>query len=113
VTERSVDKIERILAETEDADDLLRQTMTALVEDPEIVWAGIRFLEDGELVLGPEGGSPDDTRRTHVPITFHGAVVGELQTDGNPERAQLERVAALIAPHVLIGWDTKGETWEP
>ena len=26
---------------------------------------------------------------------------------------EIERVAELIAPFVLIGWDTGGETWQP
>jgi hypothetical protein len=108
-----VDEIERILAETVDADEILRRTVVALVSDPLISWAGIGFLEGGEFTLGPEAGSPEEARRTHVPVAYQGAVVGTLQADGNPDRAQLERVATLIAPHVLIGWDTGGETWDP
>ena len=105
--------IERILHETEDADDVLRGAVAALTTDPEIVCAGIGFLEDGVLTLGPTSGIPSETRRVRVPIAFQGAPVGELWADGNPDRAVLEHVASLVAPYVLIGWDTGGEAWEP
>ena len=55
-----------------------------------------------------------------VPISFEGRVVGEIDIDsdapaafGQNDREFLERVAALIAPHCLVGWDTGGERWAP
>jgi hypothetical protein len=39
--------------------------------------------------------------------------VGELWVDGEADRGTLERVADRLAAHVLIGWDTQGEHWEP
>ena len=55
-----------------------------------------------------------------VPISFEGRVVGEIDIDsdalaafGEDDREFLERVAALIAPHCLVGWDTGGERWAP
>ncbi|HEV8685794.1 MAG TPA: GAF domain-containing protein [Gaiellaceae bacterium] len=55
-----------------------------------------------------------------VPIAFQGQVVGEIDIDsdepaafGEADRAFLERVAILISPHALTGWDTGGEAWEP
>ena len=55
-----------------------------------------------------------------VPISFEGRVVGEIDIDsdapaafGENDREFLERVAALIAPHCLVGWDTGGERWAP
>jgi hypothetical protein len=48
-----------------------------------------------------------------VSIAFQGTPVGELWVDGEAEEAFLERVAVLLSAHVLIGWDTRGETWEP
>ena len=55
-----------------------------------------------------------------VPIAYDGRVVGEIDIDsdepaafGDEDRVFLERVAALIAPHCLVGWDTGGARWEP
>jgi hypothetical protein len=113
VSDSPIDAIERVLAQHEDVDDALQQVVVALTADPAIVWAGIAFLDAGAFIDGPSAGLPDDTRRTAVPITYGGAVVGELRADGDPDRRVLEHVAALIAPQVLIGWDTGGEAWEP
>ena len=95
-----------------DADGILRSTVAALAAEPDVAWAGISFLEDGELAPGPSAGDPDVARRTTVPIVFRGAV-GELSTDGEVEVGLLERVAMLIATFVLVGWDTEGEDWQP
>ena len=113
MSERLAEAIERILGETEDADDVLCGAVAALVSDPDIAWAGVSFLDDGILVLGPEAGAPDEARRVRVPITFQDALVGELWADGIPDRELLEHVASLVAPQVLIGWDTGGDAWEP
>jgi GAF domain-containing protein len=50
-----------------------------------------------------------------VPIAYDGRVVGEIDIDSDRpaafsdgDRAFLERVAALISPHALVGWDTGG-----
>jgi L-methionine (R)-S-oxide reductase len=55
-----------------------------------------------------------------VPISFEGRVVGEIDIDsdepaafGVGDRQFLERVATLISPHCLVGWDTGGERWTP
>lgn len=47
-----------------------------------------------------------------VPIPYQGRVVGEIDIDsdtpaafGDDDRAFLERVALLISPHALVGWD--------
>jgi L-methionine (R)-S-oxide reductase len=47
-----------------------------------------------------------------VPIAYEGRVVGEIDIDsdepaafGESDRALLERVALLISPHCLVGWD--------
>ena len=58
-------------------------------------------------------GEPDETRRVRIPVLFQGSEVGELWVDGEADRAFLERVALLVSAHVLIGWDTRGEAWEP
>ena len=58
---------------------------------------------------------PDETRRTHVPVLWHGDRVAELAVDDAPEedRNFLEYVAVLVSGHCLVGWDTGGEIWEP
>jgi len=95
-----------------DADDVLRQTVASLVAEG-YAWAGIFFVEDGELVLGPEAGTPDEGRRVGVPVSWKGDRVAELAADGDVDRARLEQVAAEIADACLVGWDTGGEAWEP
>ena len=96
-----------------DADDVLRQTVAELTRGDGCMWAGIFFVEDGELVLGPESGEPDEAHRTTVPVTWKGERVAELAADGDVDRAQLEQVAAEIADQCLVGWDTGGQAWEP
>jgi L-methionine (R)-S-oxide reductase len=53
-----------------------------------------------------------------VPIPYEKRVVGEIDVDsdepaafGEADRAFLERVALLISPHCLVGWDTGGLPW--
>jgi hypothetical protein len=113
MSESPLEEVEHALAESSDVDDALRQVVVALTADPAVVWAGIAFADEGEMTDGPCAGTPDEARRTIVPIAFQGGLVGELRADGDPDLAVLERVATLIAPHVLIGWDTGGEAWEP
>ena len=109
----ALEALDRILNRGGDADDVLRAVVRVLATEPEIVWAGISFFEEGRLSLGPTAGEPDETRRVRVPVSFQGSNVGELWIDGEAEPAFLERVAVLISAYVLIGWDTRGEAWEP
>lgn len=109
----TLQSLERILEDGGDADDVLRAVVDALAGEDEISWAGVFFLEQGSLVLGPQAGTPDESRRLSVPVTYRGERVGELAADGEADQGLLERVAALVAAHVLLGWDTGGETWEP
>jgi L-methionine (R)-S-oxide reductase len=53
-----------------------------------------------------------------VPIPYEGRIVGEIDIDsdelsafGEADRTFLERVALLISPHCLVGWDTGGVPW--
>jgi hypothetical protein len=96
-----------------DADDVLRQTVAELAAGDGCTWAGIFFVEDGALVLGPSAGTPDEARRQAVPVTWRGDKVAELAVDGDVGRERLEQTAAEIADLCLVGWDTGGETWEP
>jgi hypothetical protein len=97
---------------TPDADEQLRQTVSELAAREGCAWAGIYFVEEGNLVLGPEAGAPDPARRTAVPVVWRGTRVAELAVDGEVETAELEAVATGIADLCLVGWDTGGEAWE-
>jgi hypothetical protein len=97
-----------------DADDVLREAVAELAKTYD--WAGIAFVEQGKLVLGPSTG-PEPETMFAVPIVYGGATVAELRVapaDVTPEqRASLERVAHELSPYSLVGWDTGGEAWSP
>ena len=114
-TDEALEAVDRILNGGGDADDVLREIVAALHEQTGYAWAGIFFLEDGELALGPQAGTPDETRRTSLPVIWQGTPVAELAVDDAPEedRMFLERVAVLVSGYCLVGWDTGGESWEP
>jgi hypothetical protein len=106
--------LDRVLNRGGDADDVLRAVVAIVAE--RFPWAGILFREDGRLVLGPSAGEPDEARRTTVPIAFQGSPVAELAVDGELDadgRAFVDRVALVISPYCLVGWDTGGEAWSP
>jgi hypothetical protein len=114
-TDEALEVVDRILNGGGDADDILREVVAALHEQTGYAWAGIFFLEDGELALGPQAGTPDETRRTSLPVIWQATPVAELAVDDAPEedRMFLERVAVLVSGYCLVGWDTGGESWEP
>jgi hypothetical protein len=95
-----------------DADEQLRQTVSELAAREGCRWAGIYFVEGGDLVLGPEAGTSDPIRRTTVPVIWRDTRVAELAVDGDVEPAELEAVAERIADLCLVGWDTGGEVWQ-
>jgi putative methionine-R-sulfoxide reductase with GAF domain len=107
------DTAERVLAEGGEADEVLRALVETLADEPGIDWAGVAFLDEGLLVLGPRAGEPDEARRMRVTVRYEGAAVGELWADGDVDVEALERVAERAADYVLVGWDTGGESWEP
>ena len=109
----ALEEIERILDRGSDADEVLRDVVAVLHSD--YSWVGISFVEEGELVLGPALGE-QTVEPTRIPISYENSVVAELGIVGEigPEdRTFLERVALLIAPFCLVGWDTGGEAWSP
>jgi hypothetical protein len=113
----ALEAIDRILNRGGDADEVLRQVVAVLYDRLEgCSWVGISFVEAGELVLGPERGERT-AEPTAIPISYDGNVVAELGLvsaglDAEGE-AFLERVALLVSPHCLVGWDTGGEAWAP
>jgi putative methionine-R-sulfoxide reductase with GAF domain len=107
----ALERIERILDHGGDADGVLRDVVAVLHTD--YSWVGISFVEEGELVLGPALGE-QTVEPTRVPISYENNVVAELGVSADEiDRAFLERVAVLIAPYCLVGWDTGGEAWSP
>jgi len=110
----AVEAVEGIVTREGEADDILRQTVAALAERYGS-FAGVRFVEEGELVLGPAAGAPGGGE-TAVPVRFKDGVVAELVTTAEldaDDRAAWERIALLVSPYCLVGWDTGGEGWEP
>ncbi|HVA29761.1 MAG TPA: hypothetical protein VMU58_00695 [Gaiellaceae bacterium] len=113
-TSAALATVESILRDGGDADEVLRRVVAALPDEAGYAWAGIFFVEDGSLALGPAAGEPDPSRRVQVPVLWQGERIAELGVDGAPEedRSFLERVASLVSGHCLVGWDTGGEPWE-
>jgi hypothetical protein len=107
----ALEAIDRILNRGGDADDVLRQVVD--VVHGVYPYAAIAFVEEDELVVGPEEGSaPAETEA--FPISFQGSQVAELRVAGaSIDRPFLERVATIVSPYCLVGWDTGGEPWEP
>jgi putative methionine-R-sulfoxide reductase with GAF domain len=108
----ALDAVDGILSRDDDADNVLRDVVAALVETGSCVWAGILFAEEGELVLGPEAGTQKPDRRLQVPVSFNDAHVADLVVDACVDNSLAEHVATLISAHCLVGWDTGGVPWE-
>ena len=102
--------VEAIVAAGGEPDEVLRKVVAGLV-DAGATWAGIRFVESGDLVLGPEAGTAAGDA-VSVPVLYDGKPVAELAAEG-ADPALLESIAVLIGEHCLVGWDTGGEAWEP
>ena len=112
--QRALDTIGRVIERDGDADDILREVVDAL--GPLYESVAVAFVEDGALVVGPTAGArPGPTAGLEaVPIAFEGAPVGELQVAPahGDDRPFLERVAHLVSPYCLVGWDTGGVPWD-
>ena len=109
----AIEAVERILNREGEADVILRSTVAVLAERFAAA-VGLRFVEEGELVLGPAVGTP--TGAGTVPVRYGGRVVAEFVTDlvlDGADLAAFERVATLVSPYCLVGWDTGGESWDP
>ena len=110
----ALEAIDEIVSRGGEADEVLREVVAVLHRD--YSWVGISFVEAGELVLGPAQGERT-AEPTAIPISYENNVVAELGVvapDLSAEdRALLERVADLLAPYCLVGWDTGGEAWTP
>jgi hypothetical protein len=105
----ALEAIDRILNRGGEADDVLRAVLAALHERG-VMYAAIRFVEDGVLVDGPRIGARAEGYVT--PIVYEGNRVGELEL-AVEDATFAQRVATLISAHVLVAWDTGGEAWTP
>lgn len=113
MTEDAIREISRIVEAYGEADDALRHVVVRVADEPGVEWAGVAFVENGALTVGPSAGDPDEGRRRRVEITYRGDPVGELMVDGAEDAEAFARIAELIAPLVLVAWDTGGDAWEP
>jgi len=112
----ALEAIDRILDRGGEADEVLREVVAVLHGLDDYSWVGISFVEGGELVLGPAQGERKG-EPTAIRISYEGNVVAELGVIAGEVKAEdrefLERVALLISPYCLVGWDTGGEAWSP
>jgi hypothetical protein len=109
----ALEAVEHMLTQGGEADDVLRQVV-AILHERLGRFVRISFVEADGLVPGPAAG--DETETTAFPIAFQGSRVADLEASGelsSEDTALLERVAILVAPYALVGWDTNGEVWNP
>jgi hypothetical protein len=108
----ALEALDRILNRGGDADDVLRAALQVLSRL--YPYVGIRFVEDDGLVQGPSVGERAEAL-SELPVVFEGIEVARLDAaaSGAQDGQFLERVARLVAPYCLVGWDTGGEVWEP
>ena len=114
----ALEAVDRILNREPEADEVLRQTVTALHDRLDhYTWVGLSFVEEGELALGPRRGTEGaGAEAVDIPVVYQGAHVATLSARsdrpfGSEDRAFLERVALLVSAHCLVGWDTGGVPW--
>jgi hypothetical protein len=109
----ALEAVEGVLSRGGEADEILREVV-AILHERLGRFVRISFVEADSLSPGPAEG--DESATTAFPVEFDRRRVAELEVGGEPteeERALLERVATLVAPYALVGWDTGGEAWEP
>ena len=109
----ALEAVERVLNRGGEADDVLRQVI-AILHGRLDRFVRISFVEGGGLVPGPAAG--EEAATTPFPVSFQGSRVADLEASGelSPEdEALLARVATLVSPYALVGWDTGGEEWKP
>lgn len=108
----ALEALDRILNRGGDADDVLRDVLSVLSRL--YPYVGIRFVEADGLVEGPAAGERVEGL-TELPVVYEGIEVARLEAAAPEadEQPFLQRVALLVSPFCLVGWDTGGETWDP
>ena len=112
-TSAALEAIERVLSHGGDADDVLRDVV-AILHERLGRFVRISFVEEETLAPGPEAG--EETPGSSFQIVWNGRRVAELEVGGAAtaeESALLERVATIVSPYALVGWDTGGRAWTP
>jgi GAF domain-containing protein len=113
------DDVQAIVDGGEEADEILRASLSAVHAASGAPWSAIAFVEEREMIVGPLAGSaPPGVAEPalSVPIVYRGETVAALWFGSETPReldSDLARVAALLAPYCLVGWDTGGEHWDP
>ena len=115
-----LEAIERILNREGEADVILRAAVATLAERLGAALGGDRLRRGGRPGPRPGRGRPAGRadppgrrRAGRVPDTLVAEIW--LDHDGRPDaddQAFLRRVADLLSPYCLVGWDTGGEEWE-
>jgi hypothetical protein len=114
----AVEAVERLLNRGGDPDDVLRSVVVALHERlPHLETVWIEFAEGDQRLVGPSAGESTNASAQRYPVRFQGSEVAFLVVPAAGLRGGddelLERVATIIAPYCLVGWDTGGSPWEP
>ena len=114
----ALEAVERLLNRGGDADDVLRAVVSALRDRlPHLERIAIEFTEGNRRVAGPSAGETDHDAIGLFPVVFQGAEVAAIAVPSSLLRegdaTLLERVATIISPYCLVGWDTGGKRWEP
>jgi hypothetical protein len=106
----ALEAIDRILNRGGDADDVLREVLETLGRL--YPYAAFEFVESDRTVRGPEVGEAVADAAVY-PVAYEGRRVGALLVADPLEEDGpfLERVATLVSPYVLVGWDTGGVPW--
>jgi hypothetical protein len=108
----ALEAVERILNRGGEADDVLRQVVVAL-HSRAASWVGIAFVEEGRLELGPSTGGAKPADHQRHPVDWKGQTIAELWTSADADSALCARVAVIVSPYCLVGWDTGGKAWDP
>ena len=94
-----LEAVDNILTRGGDADDVLQDVVTTLVERGGATWAAVLFNDEGELIVGAHSGAAEPGERRRAPIVAAGgAHLGELAVDGLDDLPLIEHVASRIAP---------------
>ena len=111
----AVEAVERIINRECEADEILRQSVATIAKRFD-TFCGIRFVEDGGMIDGPSGGAVQRAagrRGDHLRRLEHRRDRARQRPLEEEDRDAFDRIAELLSPFCLVGWDTGGEAWNP